>query len=272
MRYVSLPMLPRLPPAAVPRITAFLTLVGVLAGLSGCGGTPNAAGAFCEQWVAAFCDGNRDCCTSPEDTYVDVDACKSAERARCALGTGKAFTGAAPLASFNATEGERALTDLREAGAAGSCAPPPSLDSYALVVGTVAIGADCSPVGGDLSPIAACSPGARCLLAASRTGTLIGQCVRESPSGDSCIAETCEPGNFCADLGDPSAGSVGVCTMRKLDGEPCTVARECLTGVCASEMCGALGVPSISPWCVLGAGLGAIVPPTDLGTDVDGGL
>lgn len=266
-------MIPRNATAAPRRLGGLLTLAGVLTALGGCGGTPNPAGAFCEQWVAAYCEGNRDCCTSVEDTYTNVDSCKSAQRARCALGAGSAFSGAPPLATFNAAEGERALADLRAAGTPGSCTEPPSLDAYTLVVGTLAIGGDCSPLGGDLSPIAACAPGSRCLLAASRTGALIGQCVRESTSGDSCVAETCEPSSYCADLGDPSAGSAGICSMRKGEGQACTSARECVAGACVSMLCGALGGPGASAWCVTGAGLSAVVPPAeDLGTDLDAGL
>lgn len=264
-------------PAAARRITRLLALVGALPSVFGCQAKPSPAQSFCEQWVATFCEGNRDCCTSTDDTYADVDTCKSSERTRCTLGTGGAFSSSPPLASFDATEGDRALEELRTAAAAGTCTRPPSLDSYALVIGTLAIGDDCSAVGGDLSRIAACAPGARCLLAASRAGALTGQCVRESASGEACIAETCVPDAYCADLGDPSLGSVGLCTERKLDGDPCETSHECVTGNCVAGVCGSLLGPSVNAWCVSGAGLGAVVPPpvdlgSDLGTDVDAGL
>jgi hypothetical protein len=262
-------MAPRHPSAAC-RVACWLALASALASLAACKAKPSAADAFCENWVAAYCEGNQSCCTSTDDTYADADSCKTAQRARCALGTGSAFSGATPLASFDAAEGARALEDLRTAGTAGACVEPPSLDTYALVVGTLAIGDDCSPLGGDLSPVAACEPGARCLLAASRAGTLTGQCVTESELGQACVAETCIPSAYCAGLSDPSAGGAGSCTARKLDGETCGSARECLTGACASSICGTLGGPTLSAWCVPGAGLGAVVPPTDLGTDLGG--
>jgi len=274
-------MRPRLRSAALDRLAGRASLLAslrasllaALLGVAGCGDGESPVEAFCEQWVTAYCEGNRDCCSVTEDTYADVDSCKAAQRARCALGTGTAFSGSPPLASFDSGEGSRALTDLREAAIAGTCSAPPALDDYALVIGTLVLGASCSPVGGDLSPIVACAPNSRCLLSASRTGTLTGQCVRESNDGAPCVVETCVPGFYCAGAGDPTSGDVGLCAERKADAEPCGSASECRTGVCVSELCGSFAGPGVSPWCVVGAGLGNIVPPLDdAGSDVDAGL
>ena len=259
--------------ATPTRVAVLVALAASLSASAGCKATPSAAENFCDQWVAAFCEGNRECCMSPSDAYPDVDTCKSRERARCVLGSGTAFTAAEPIASFNVAEGARALEDLRAAGAPGACTPPPSLDSYALVIGTLTVGSDCSAIGGDFSPFTACEPNARCLLAASRAGTLVGQCVRESGLGEGCVAETCVPGAYCADLGDPSSGGTGTCAAQKADGEACVSARECVTGTCVSSLCGVFLGAGASPWCVVGAGLGgSLPPPDDAGSDPDAGL
>ncbi len=252
-----------------------LALVGALASLAACKATPSAAEAFCDEWVTAYCDGNQSCCTSPDDTYPDPNTCKSAQRARCSIASGSAFSGAAPVASFDAAEGARALEDLRAAGTPGACTEPRSLDLYALVVGTLAVGDDCSPLGGDLSRIAACAAGGRCLLAASSAGTLTGQCVSEGGIGEACVAETCIPGAYCANLGDPTVGLTGICAARKLDGETCTSARECITNACASSLCNGVGGVAASGWCVSGASLSAVAPTSDdlgVGRDLGGGV
>ena len=271
-------MRPRLSSAAPDRLAGgaslhLASLLTALLGIAGCSEGPSPVDAFCDEWVTAYCEGNRDCCSVDEDTYADVDSCKAAQRARCSLGAGTAFTGSPPLASFDSGEGSRALTDLREAATAGTCSTPPTLDAYALVIGTLELGANCSPVGGDFSPIVACAPNSRCLLSASRTGTLTGHCVRESNDGDPCVVETCVPGFYCSGAGDPTAGDVGLCAERKGDGDACISANECRAGLCVSALCGSFAGPGVNSWCVLGAGLGNTVPPpSDAGSDVDAGL
>lgn len=229
-------------------LAACLALAAGSAGFAGCKGEASPQETFCAEVVAVFCTGNADCCMDATARYADADECAIAERARCTLGTGSAFLGSPPRVRFDVVAADAYLTELREAVA--TCAPPPSLDAYEFFEGTGLPGTDCSPLGADLSPIVACAPGARCLLAASPSGTLSGTCVAETPVGAACVAETCVPGAFCELAAD---GSAGECVAKRGEFEACRVARECLTGECFDGLCRQPMDPAGGGYCVPGA-------------------
>jgi hypothetical protein len=231
----------------------------------GCNGETSRQESFCAEVVATFCTGNAECCTDATARYADVDECAVAQRLRCTLGTGVAFLGSPPRARFDTVAAAQYLNDLREAVA--SCTPPPSLDAYVLFEGTGLPGSDCSPLGADLSPIVSCAPGARCLLAASPSGTLSGTCVAETPVGAPCFAETCVPGAFCELAPD---GSGGQCVAKRGEFEACRFDRDCLTGECFDSLCRQPMQPVGGGYCVPGAS-GTPTEDPDAGSPMEPG-
>jgi len=252
---------------ALSRTLLALTFTAALAGCDP--GTGVSASGFCDMWLNAWCMKQAECCTDSLGRYSSVATCVAAQRPSCSLGLGVAFQSSTPTAFFDSARATSALSDLR---AADCSAALPSLDAISppIVRGTLAAGADCSPIGGDLSPTLSCGPSYRCLLGATRTGALRGQCVNEGASvGASCASQTCVSGMYCQ---LSATGSTGSCQMKLGPGAPCTADVACAEGTCdlststGTSACSFAFAGTGSAWCVPGAG-SVTVPPMDAGTE-----
>ncbi|NCQ62016.1 MAG: hypothetical protein GW913_15265 [Myxococcales bacterium] len=200
------------------------------------GGSPEEALArmvqLCHDWGDVVCRAQQDCCMADER----MDASEAACQMRYYVGCDYLLMGAAWIDGrihFDVAATEADLDATRALAAA--CDPDARSESTKNVSGTLAAGADCTPVdaylgpGHDASALLACDPGLYCKLT-MEAGALHGVCTNLEGLGNACTGS-----NDC--VRTLTCGASSTCEEPAADGALCAFGRDCAGGYCDHHAC-----------------------------------
>jgi Dickkopf N-terminal cysteine-rich region len=202
-------------------------------------------GAVCARLAAIQCAGEVFCCTAPKET---VDACVKSATMMCNGSASLDVVSKAAAVGFDPTASSAAFTELERR--ASKC--DPSIAAWAIstdgfqrsFTGTLASGADCTPMGGFMGStgdiaiaLASCrlADGLACLPGPNMTDKWM--CAARAANAGRCYTDlNCQEGLYCD---NPQATPMGKCAARKAAGMACNSEVECTSVVCKGGKCAA---------------------------------
>jgi hypothetical protein len=166
---------------------------------------------YCKLLNQIACAGAMGCCTDRTTTYSSQEACEKANLCESSLGL--IFASNEMATGVLKYDAAKAATQLRQKAeytkACGTIKQSNNLQPF--LIGTKAIGADCSANADDVASAYTCQPGLRCTLSDPEL----------LPDARTCMAS-------------PSTVSVG---QRNGYGEACATNEDCRTGLCQNGTC-----------------------------------